>query len=88
MADDQTTALLLQMADDLDRPHDSDVSIRYRNAVAAVLNLHRPEPIDGDEPNGPQYCSSCIGSDEEYMNHPCRTVQAITAALLNVKAGA
>jgi hypothetical protein len=50
-------------------------------ALIAVFDRHKPHPIDGDKPNGPQYCDACLGSDEDYLGYPCPTVRDIADRL-------
>ena len=50
---------------------------RFEAAFDAVLALHKPQPIDSDEPAGPQYCPSCIDDREPFADYPCPTIRAI-----------
>jgi hypothetical protein len=54
---------------------------RFEAAFAAVLDLHKPKPIDSHEPNGPQFCPSCIDDREPFADYPCPTVRAIAREL-------
>lgn len=49
----------------------------YGDALLAVLDLHPRQPVDPDQPDGRAVCGSCIGSDEDLLEYPCATVQAI-----------
>lgn len=54
---------------------------RFEAAFAAVLDLHKPQPIDSDEPAGPQFCPSCIDDREPFADYPCPTIRALAKEL-------
>lgn len=46
-------------------------------ALAAVLDLHKPNPVTGRWP----YCEVCVGGYEGVSEWPCPTVRAIAKRL-------
>jgi hypothetical protein len=61
--------------------NDSHAMCLYGDALIDVLDLHPRVAVDSDNPDGRAVCGSCIGSDEDLLDYPCPTVQAIARAL-------
>jgi hypothetical protein len=53
-------------------------SLVLANALREVLTLHQPKTY---RRSGGTYCDHCIGSDEEALEYPCFTVEAIVKIL-------
>ena len=53
------------------------------HALQAVLDLHAPEEYDGYPQHRPDgvMCAVCMNEFDEYVEWPCRTVQAIQTAI-------
>jgi hypothetical protein len=60
--------------------NDSAAMLLYGDTLLDVLDAHLPEFVEGDGDKR-AVCGSCIGSDEDLVEYPCRTVQAIARKL-------
>jgi hypothetical protein len=59
---------------------------KFRNALRAVVELHKPEPIATPCPDGRSGCAVMHWSDKKacscgFWNYPCPTIQAIEKEL-------
>ncbi len=52
---------------------------KYKNALRAVVELHKPYPLKPHKPDGVLVCQEC--TDYSTANWPCATIKAIEKEL-------